>query len=105
MTRHRGSRVTLGYRIHAAALPLTTVTLRTGARSFVMTTDGMLTQIGEDTRRVMGTRRFQEGLVAARSADPAKLIRAAGRILKAWQGREERRDDVAVIAFRPNDVG
>ena len=105
VTRHRGSRVTLGYRIHAAALPLTTVTLRTGARSFVMTTDGMLTQIGEDTRRVMGTRRFQEGLVAARSADPAKLIRAAGRILKAWQGREERRDDVAVIAFRPNDVG
>ena len=105
VTRHRGSRVTLGYRVHAAALPLTTVTLLTSARSFVMTTDGMLTQIGEDTRRVMGTRRFQEGLAAAKSADPAKLIRAAGRILKSWQGREERRDDVAVIAFRPNDVG
>ena len=70
-----------------------------------MTTDGMLTQIGEETRRVMGTRRFQEGLAAAGSADPAKLIRAAGRILKAWQGREERRDDVSVIAFRPSDVG
>ena len=98
MTRHRGSRVTLGYRVHAAALPLTTVTLLTSARSFVMTTDGMLTQIGEDTRRVMGTRRFQEGLAAAKSAD--KLIRRSER-----QGREERRDDVAVIAFRPNDVG
>ena len=103
--RHRGSRIALGYRVHDAALPLTTVTLRTAARSFVMTTDGMLTQIGEDTRRVMGTRRFQEALAAAHSAEPAKLIRAAGRILKSWQGREERRDDVAVIAFRPNEVG
>ena len=105
VTRHRGSRVTLGYRVHGDSLPLTTVRLRSSARTFVMTTDGMLTQIGEETRRVMGTRRFQEGLAAAGSADPAKLIRSAGRILKAWQGREERRDDVSVIAFRPNDVG
>ena len=28
----------------------------------------------------------------------------AARVLKAWQGREERRDDVAVVTFRPNDL-
>lgn len=104
VTRHRGGRATLGYRVHETALPLTSVTLRTGDNAYVMTTDGMLTQIGEATRRVMGTRRFEEGLAAAGGNDPARLIRAAGRTLKGWQGREERRDDVAVIAFRPHDV-
>jgi serine phosphatase RsbU (regulator of sigma subunit) len=103
VTRHRGARTTLGYRLHDAALPLTSVTLHTGEHAYVMTTDGLLTQIGEGTRRVMGTRRFEEGLATVGGNDPALLVRMAGRILKNWQGREERRDDVAVIAFRPND--
>ena len=30
---------------------------------------------------------------------------SAALVLKAWQGREERRDDVAVVTFRPNDRG
>jgi hypothetical protein len=63
----------------------------------------MLTQIGEATRRVMGTKRFEEGLADVDGNDPARLVRMVGRILKSWQGREDRRDDVAVIAFRPND--
>ena len=79
------------------------MTLRTGDNAYVITMDGLLTQIGETTRRVMGTGRFEAELVAAESNDPARLIRTAGRVLKGWQGREERRDDVAVIAFRPND--
>ena len=103
VTRHRGARTALGYRIHDAELPLTSVTLRTGQNAYVMTTDGMLTQIGEATRRVMGTKRFEEGLADVDGNDPARLVRMAGRILKGWQGCEDRRDDVAVIAFRPND--
>ncbi len=104
VTRHRGARTTLGYRLHETALPLTSVTLSAGQNAYVMTTDGMLTQIGEATGRVMGTRRFEEGLADVGTNDPARLVRMAGRILKGWQGREERRDDVAVIAFRPNEV-
>ena len=70
-----------------------------------MSTDGLITQVGETTRRVLGTRRFEEALAAARTNDPARLLRAAGRVLKGWQGREDRRDDVSVIAFKPNDFG
>ena len=103
VTRHRGARTTLGYRVHDASLPLTSVKCRTGQNSYLMTTDGVLTQIGEATRRVMGTKRFEEGLARAGDNDPARLIRMVGRILKNWQGREERRDDVAVIAFQPSD--
>jgi len=103
VTRHRGARTTLGYRVHNAPLPLTSVKCRTGENTYLMTTDGVLTQIGEVTRRVMGTKRFEEGLVTAGDNDPAQLIRMVGRVLKNWQGREERRDDVAVIAFQPSD--
>jgi len=103
VTRHRGARTTLGYRVHNAPLPLTSVKCRTGENTYLMTTDGVLTQIGEATRRVMGTKRFEEGLVTAGDNDPAQMIRMVGRVLKNWQGREERRDDVAVIAFQPSD--
>ena len=79
--------------------------MQIGDNGFLMSTDGLITQVGEATRRVLGTRRFEEALVAAGTNDPAKLVRAAGRVLKGWQGREDRRDDVSVIAFKPNDFG
>lgn len=105
VTRHRGARLTLGYRRHDAPLALTSTSLRIGEAAFLMSTDGLLTQVGEKTRRVLGTRRFEEAIAAVGGNEPAKLVRAAGRVLKQWQGREERRDDVAVIAFRPSDFG
>ena len=77
--------------------------MRIGDGAFLMSTDGLITQVGEETRRVLGTRRFEEALAEVGTNDPAKLLRAAGRVLKNWQGREERRDDVSVIAFSPND--
>ena len=36
---------------------------------------------------------------AAGKHKPAALVRSLGRLLKQWQGNEERRDDVTVIAF------
>ncbi|MGC6454663.1 MAG: PAS domain S-box protein [Candidatus Puniceispirillaceae bacterium] len=103
VTRHRGARLTLGYRRHLEPLALTSSALRIGDGAFLMSTDGLLTQVGEETRRVLGTRRFQEALASVGDNDPGRLVRAAGRVLKQWQGREERRDDVAVIAFKPSD--
>ena len=105
VTRHRGARLTLGYRLHDKPLELTGQTVQIGDKGFLMSTDGLITQVGETTRRVLGTRRFEDALAAARTNDPARLLRAAGRVLKGWQGREDRRDDVSVIAFKPNDFG
>ena len=105
VTRHRGTRATLGYRIQDKPLELSGHTIQIGDNGFLMSTDGLITQVGEATRRVLGTRRFEEALVAAGTNDPAKLVRAAGRVLKGWQGREDRRDDVSVIVFKPNDFG
>ena len=102
-TRHRGARTTLGYKLVDEPLNLSAVALDVGQNSFVVTTDGLLTQIGESTGRVLGTRRFELALGEVEDNAPAKLVRAIARLLKNWQGREERRDDISFIAFKPNE--
>ena len=103
--RHRGSRATLGYEYAKGPRDQKPMSLRIGSNAFVMTTDGVLTQIGEKTKRVLGTRRFGEALGEVGDNSPAKLARGVARVLKGWQGREDRRDDVSVICFKPNDFG
>jgi PAS domain S-box-containing protein len=104
VSRHRGSRKTLGYSLDQGVEEIGSTLIPMGDSAFLITTDGLLTQVGEATRRVMGTRRFEAGLREAGTHEPARLIRGAARVLKAWQGREERRDDVAVVAFKPNET-
>jgi serine phosphatase RsbU (regulator of sigma subunit) len=100
-TRHRGARMTLGYELHDQPLAIDSVSLRVGSNSFVMTTDGLLKQVGEATGRVLGTRRFETALGEVGCNAPSKLIRAIALLLKNWQGREECRDDISFIAFKP----
>jgi len=104
VTRHRGSRASLGYDRKAQGLTGEKIKISIGANSFVLSTDGMLTQVGAETRRVMGNRRFAQALEEAKTNDPAKLVRALARALKQWQGAEERRDDVSLLAFKPSDA-
>ena len=101
--RHRGSRATLGYEFEKRPGDHPSVSLRAGSNSYVVTSDGLLTQVGDKTKRVLGNRRFTEALGEVGENSPAKLLRATGRLLKNWQGREDRRDDVAVVCFKPND--
>ena len=104
VTRHRGSRASLGYNRKAEGVSGIRTKISIGANSFVLSTDGMLTQVGAETRRVMGNRRFGEALESVEGNDPAKLIRALARALKQWQGSEERRDDISLMAFKPSDA-
>ena len=53
--------------------------------TFVLATDGLATQVGAETRRVWGTRRFIEALESAGGSAPAKIIRTVGRQLNLWQ--------------------
>ena len=99
VTRIRGDKGSLGYRAYAEARHFTTHQLPIDGSSFVLSTDGLPTQIGADTKRVLGTRRLIEAMEAADNPKPATLVRSLGRLLKQWQGSEERRDDVTVIAF------
>ena len=102
VTRLRGTRHSLGYEIFDTARQFESHRVPLAGNSFILVTDGLATQIGEASKRVLGTRRITEALQEAGDHKPAKLVRALGLLLKRWQGSEERRDDVTILAFRAN---
>ena len=59
--------------------------------SFVLMTDGLVTQVGEESKRVLGTRRVLEALEQNQLQCTYKTLRALGLLLKRWQGNQERR--------------
>lgn len=102
VTRLRGNRHSLGYEIFEQAREFDSYHVPLSGNSFTLVTDGLATQIGEQSKRVLGTRRIAEALGAAGDYKPAKLARTLGMLLKKWQGSEERRDDVTILCFRPH---
>ena len=99
--RIRGSRHSLGYQVYPEARTFESHVRPIADHSFVLMTDGLATQVGAETKRVLGTRRIIETLEQVEGAEPAKLARRLGLLLKNWQGSEERRDDVSIFAFKP----
>ena len=99
--RLRGSRISLGYGKYDQIIPDERQECEIGTNSFVIASDGMATQIGAATNRAFGNRRFLESLNQVTGNDPAKLVRQLARDLNQWQGDQERRDDVTVLAFKP----
>ena len=103
VTRLRGARHSLGYQQWAEPRDYPKHQSPLAGNSFVLMTDGLVTQVGEDSKRVLGTRRVLEALEQNQDNVPTRLLRALGLLLKRWQGAQERRDDVTILAFRPYD--
>jgi hypothetical protein len=104
-TRLRGDKAMLGYSINVKLGDFKTYDIDIGTNSFVIATDGLITQVGSAKKRVFGSRRFAEALDHVQGNDPSKLARFLAKALKDWQGTEERRDDVTVLAFKPSLKG
>ena len=104
-TRLRGDKAMLGYSINAKLGVFKTYDIDIGTNSFVIATDGLITQVGSAEKRVFGSRRFADALDHVQGNDPSKLARFLAKALKDWQGTEERRDDVTVLAFKPSLKG
>ena len=104
VTRLIADRGNLGY--HKDALPalLTTHHLAKDGQSFVLVTDGITTQIGQEHKRVMGTARLIAALEGASKPTASGLVNAVMLCLRRWQGREVRRDDVTILAFTPEQL-
>ncbi|MGC6484406.1 MAG: SpoIIE family protein phosphatase [Candidatus Puniceispirillales bacterium] len=104
-TRWRGSKTSLGYTYTGAPLKLEQVSVPLdGNTTFVITTDGITTQVGESTPRGLGYRRFQEALESVGGNSPKMLNRAIMRAFREWQGNEERRDDITLVSFKPETL-
>lgn len=103
MTIVKGDRAGLGYRRTRADQTFTNHTIPMHPNTtYYLGTDGLTDQIGGPKRRGYGKRRLKESLL---SVARMKLAAQSAHILRAfeeYQHREERRDDITLIGFRPD---
>ena len=102
LARYPALRHSLGYQYQDKGLDAKMYKITLDDRCFVLATDGIVTQIGGEPARMMGNRQFEALLCEAKSNDPKKLANSLMRGLRRWQGSQERRDDVMVLAFCPD---
>lgn len=67
----------------------------------ILTTDGIIDQVGETLHRSFGYGRSIEALNAQRGKSCEAMLDSLESAFLQHQGAEERRDDITVIAFRP----
>jgi PAS domain S-box-containing protein len=98
----KGDRAGVGYRRIPADVDFreTTLNLADGA-AYYMTTDGLIEQIGGETRRSFGRRRFTDAIAQHQEHSMTAQRDALLASLARHQGHEQRRDDVTVLGFRP----
>ena len=104
LVRHRGSETKLGYQNSPLSSELKTHLISTAGSCFILMTDGLTTQIGAEKQQMLGHRRMMTELEALTDApcSAERCVRHMMRVLRLWQGSEERRDDVMMLAFRPD---
>ncbi len=103
VVRHRGAAISLGYYHDGNRLGLVSQSLPHKQRTtYIITTDGFLTQIGAGMKHGYGNSRFFAALSAMPSNDPCDITASLMADFRQWQGDEERRDDLAMIAMSPN---
>jgi serine phosphatase RsbU (regulator of sigma subunit) len=112
--RYQGNRISLGYgKKHLPALKTITLPITSG-HSYVLATDGLLSQPGHERGFGFGYRRLTAHLTAAATempveadtkgpgnTSPSHLGKIIMRALRQWQGKQTRRDDVTVMIFQP----
>jgi len=69
-------------------------------KSFYMTSDGMIDQIGGEKGRMFGKKRLKELLLEHQDKPMSEQKELIHQALIDYQGEQNRRDDVAVIGFR-----
>lgn len=84
-----------GYQWHNQPISVPTGSL------LLLTTDGLIDQIGGSRDIAYGKRRMREALLAQRHASAAQAASALLADFNAWQGAQPRRDDLTFFCFRP----
>lgn len=69
-------------------------------KTFFMSSDGLIDQVGEETKRSYGKKRFKELLLSIQHLPMSEQKDIIYQTLNDYQGTQARRDDVAVIGFK-----
>lgn len=97
----KGTKAGLGYRRFPFDQEFAETEIAAAAgRSFYLTTDGLIDQLGGEIRRAFGKRRLTALLSEMADAPFAERGRAIRAALEAYQGDNTRRDDVWVAGFK-----
>ncbi len=102
----RGDRCSLGYRDSPPDATFTRheVPITAGTTCYLYT-DGVIDQMGGQTRRLFGRRRLQEALARLGGLPLEEQKAKLFAELDAWRGGHGWRDDMTFIAFRPISRG
>ncbi len=97
----KGTRKGIGYRgiSQTQVFKETEIDIRPDM-AFYMSSDGFLEQVGGDRRRMFGKKRFKALLTDLQAVPLGEQKERLMQALHNHQGRERRRDDVSVLAFR-----
>ncbi|OAS22034.1 serine/threonine protein phosphatase [Methylobacterium platani] len=102
VARIKGRRHGLGYRPTGREEPFSTVSLPLGdGATYYLMTDGVSDQMGGTPRRLLGYRAVAEILARHRGLPLDGQMAALEAALAAHRGAEPRRDDMTLVAFRP----
>lgn len=69
-------------------------------KTFYISSDGLIDQVGEATKRSYGKKRFKELLLNSQHLSMAEQNNIIHQVLIEHQGNQARRDDVSVIGFK-----
>jgi len=103
LTRHQGSRCSLGYQdaVAEADKPVVQKIPYQSGDVFAVVTDGFTDQIGGATGKTsFGYRRLEDILKSNCTGSAEEITAAMRREFAAWQGVNARRDDVTAVVFR-----
>lgn len=103
--RRRGDNLRLGYRDAMDARPSEQPFLCRPGDRLVMTTDGVVDQVGHpmgqgQAPRALGFKRLMQFLEKERDSDASALMNKLGHHLQEWQGDGLRRDDVTALCLQ-----
>jgi serine phosphatase RsbU (regulator of sigma subunit) len=100
VTRYKGDKKGIGYGEVSRDFKFKEISLNMRpSQSFYMTTDGLIDQIGEETNRSFGKRRFEDLLVEIQDTPISEQKGIIIDILNGFQGTAPRLDDIAVLGF------
>ena len=98
----RGDRLSLGYRTGKSGGPFTeTVIPVSPGDCFYLFTDGMIDHVGGAPPRLFGRRRLGDVILATQGVSLDRQVARMEQAQAAYRGPQQRRDDMAIIAFRP----
>jgi serine phosphatase RsbU (regulator of sigma subunit) len=73
--------------------------------TYVLYSDGLVTQVGERQKRMMGTSYVLDQITQLDGNDPQKMVDMISNAFNSWRGSLDPRDDLTIIAVKPKPLG